>query len=122
MTINMEDTKSFNLKDLITPDILNKYVETNLEDKNKLNEINREILRKKLRNKTNNLRLNRSSKDAKEKNQLNMLKENSLFQNIEGADNETMKKMVDAMASKMTNDSKQKKNAKKQITKLLEKI
>ena len=35
----MEDTKSFNLKDLITPDILNKYVETNLEDKNKLNEI-----------------------------------------------------------------------------------
>ena len=118
----MEDTKSFNLKDLITPDILNKYVETNLEEKNKLNEINREILRKKLRNKTNNLRLNRSSKDANEKNQLNMLKENSLFQNIEGADNETMKKMVDAMASKMTNDSKQKKNAKKQITKLLEKI
>ena len=36
--------------------------------------------------------------------------------------NEDIKKAVDLMANKMTNDSKQKKNAKKQISKLVDKM
>jgi hypothetical protein len=112
MDSSLDENKSFNLKDLINPEILNKYVQSNLEnelDEKENIEKRREILRQKLRAKTNTLRNNRSSKDAKEQNQLNMLKENPLFKNIEGADNETMKKIIDNMASKMTNDPKQKK-------------
>jgi hypothetical protein len=122
----MEDTnKSFNLKDLINPEMLSKYVENNLEQDIDIKEDpqkKREELRKKLRAKTNILRNNRSSKEMKETNQINMLKENPLFKNIENADEDTMKKMIESMAAKMTNDPKQKKNAKKQMESLIEKM
>lgn len=119
--------KSFNLADLINPDILNKYAGLS-KDMNLIEELEedplkkRETLRKKLRAKTNTMRIERSSKDMKEKNQINMLKENPLFKNIENTDEETMKKIIDNMASKMTNDPRQKKNAKKQMENLVEKM
>ena len=126
----MDEKKSFNLADLINPEILNPEILNKYEGLSEeiiVNEVEdpekrREALRKKLRAKTNTMRNNRSSKDMKEKNQINMLKENPLFQNIGNTDEDTMKKIIESMASKMTNDPKQKKNAKKQMEKLVEKM
>ena len=47
----------------------------------------KEILRQKLRNKTNSLRNNRMPKSIREENQINTLKNNPAFQNISSNDN-----------------------------------
>lgn len=119
------EKKSFNLKDLI--DIPSEMLESlNLnteEDKEKERLQNIEALKKKLREKRNSLRNNRLGKRYKEDNQIKTLKENPLFQNLNGNfDSPEIKMAIENMASKMSNDPKQKKNIKKQMENLLEKM
>ena len=47
---------------------------------------------------------------------------NPLFSNLNLNNNDEIKKAVELMAGNMTNDPKQKKNAKKQISKLVNKM
>lgn len=83
---------------------------------------NVEILKKKLRNKQENLNNNRKNKNQKEDNKIKMLKENPLFKNLGSLNTPEAKKMIDTMASKMCADPKQKKAMKKQIEKLINKM
>jgi hypothetical protein len=125
--------QSFNIKDLINDEDLSKYSDliNNLDLNNlNLNNLNldksekiindKEEIRRKLREKTNSLRNNRLGKKTKEDNQIKALKENPMFQNIDS--NSDMKGVIDKMASNMSNDPRQKKNIKKQIEKLVDKI
>ena len=90
-------------------------------DMNEIQRKRKEILRQKLRNKTNNLKNRRCGKEAMENLQLNALKDNEMFKNIQGKEDE-VKKMIENMASSMSNDPKQKKNVKKQMEKLVDKL
>ena len=94
-------------------------------DMNKISENNtmptRDELRRRLRAKTNTMKGNRSSKHIREQNQINELKENPMFQNADPNSVE-VKNMIDSYASKMTSDPKQKKNIKKQMDNLIQKI
>ena len=83
---------------------------------------NVEILKKKLRNKEEELRNSRKSKNQKEDGRIKMLKENPLFKNLGSLNTPEAKKMIDSMASKMCNDPKQKKAMKKQMEKLINKM
>lgn len=85
---------------------------------------NIERVKQRLQAKKEELRNKRTGKyNQKNHNpQLEALKQNPLFANIHNAPPEEIKKAIDMMASKMTNDSKQKKNAKKQINQLLEQL
>ncbi len=79
----------------------------------------RNELRDKLRKKTNQMAQGRQSKDQQMKNQLEVMKDNPLFSNaFEGSD-EDKKKVIDMYASSVTKDSKQKKNIKKQLEKIM---
>ena len=49
-------------------------------------------------------------------------KENQLFQNINNMDSTETKKIIENMASKMSNDPKQKKNIKNQMENLIDKM
>jgi hypothetical protein len=144
-TITNEENKSFNLSELINNDELKKYIGKNL-DMNKISELingnttesissieepsekgcisqeRREELRRRLRAKTNSLKGNRTSKEAREKNQINELKQNPLFQQSGNMNEEDVKNIIETYASKMTKDAKQKKNIKKQMKNLIEKM
>ena len=135
-----EANKSFDFKSLLSDDKLKEYMGNNI-DMNKISELlggqsqeskeveedpalRREELRRKLRAKTNSLKGNRMSKQEREKNQINELKKNPMFQNVgaTGGNNDDIKNMIDAYAYKMTTDPKQKKNIKKQMDSLIEKM
>jgi len=134
-----ESNKSFDFKSLLSDDKFKEYMGKNV-DMNKIGELlgsvttqeskqedpalRREELRRKLRAKTNSLKGNRSSKQEREQNQINELKKNPMFQNagLAGGNNDDIKNMIDAYASKMTSDPKQKKNIKKQMDSLIEKM
>ncbi len=127
---NTPPNETANLLDYIKDEDIMSYLE---ESKNNpslapididMNEIQRkrkEIIRQKLRNKMNNFKNNRSGKESIERMQLEALKNNESFRNIQG-NNEEMKKAIESLASNMTKDPKQKKNIKKQMDKLVEKI
>ena len=95
-------------------------------DSEKLSEEDRlknlEILKKKLRNKQQELNNNRKSKNQKEDSRIKILKENPLFKNLGSLNTPEAKKMIDTMASKMCSDPKQKKAIKKQMEKLINKM
>lgn len=82
----------------------------------------RTALKKKLDDKKISNKNKKQPLITKEDNQINMLKNNPLFKNIENADKESIKKIIDTVAGGMTNDSKQKKNIKKQVEKLIDKM
>lgn len=94
------------------------------EEKEKQRQENIERVKQRLQAKKEELRNKRTGKfNQKNQNpQLEALKQNPLFANIHNAPDEEIKKAIDMMASKMTNDAKQKKNAKKQINQLLEQL
>ena len=75
-----------------------------------------------MREKRESLKNNRTSKKGRENNQMNMLKENPLFQNIDQLDDTKTKNLIETMASKISNDPKQKKNIKKQMENLINKM
>jgi len=137
-----ESNKSFDFKSLLNDEKLKEYMGKNI-DMNKISELlgggievqkskqveedpalRREELRRKLRAKTNSLKSNRMSKQEREQNQINELKTNPMFQNagLNGGNNDEIKNMIDAYASKMTTDPKQKKNIKKQMDNLIQKM
>jgi len=100
---------------------------TSIEDENNIiSEEDRlknlEILKKKLRNKKEELLHSRKSKNQKEDSRIKMLKENPLFKNLGSLNTPEAKKMIDNIASKMCNDPKQKKAMKKQMEKLINKM
>ena len=67
----------------------------------------------------------RKGKNVKEDIKMKMLKENPLLKNLGNLDSlnsPDAKKMIDNMASKMCNNSKQKKAIKKQMEKLIGKM
>jgi hypothetical protein len=54
--------------------------------------------------------------------QMQSIRENPLFENLKNMNMEEIKKIIEGIACKMTADSKQKKNIKKQMCELIEKI
>jgi hypothetical protein len=119
----MEDKQEFNFTELMNNINLKDYMGENKDLDDKLIDMEKkrkEILRQKLRNKTNSLRNNRMPKNIKEQSQLDSLKNNPAFQNINSE--EEMKKAIDMVASSMSKDSKQKKNIKKQMEGLVDKM
>jgi predicted outer membrane protein len=148
MTDNAEK-KMFDLKDIlnISPEMLQSLqsLTLNNNENNSMNSSsilsqintlsntssntlsNKEDLKKKLRDKRNALKNNRLGKKYQEDNQIKTLKENPLFQNmnggnLNGANDADIKNTIESMASKMSNDPKQKKNIKKQMNHLIEKM
>jgi hypothetical protein len=141
MTDNPEK-KTFDLKDIlnVSPEMLQSLqsLTLNNNENNAMNSSsilsqintlsntsgNKEDLKKKLRDKRNALKNNRLGKKYQEENQIKALKENPLFQNINGgnANDSDIKNTIESMASKMSNDPKQKKNIKKQMNHLIEKM
>jgi len=115
--------ENFDLKDLMANINLDNYkgIDKNLDEKiEQLRTRQNEDLRKKLRQKINNSKNSRMSKSIRQDNQINMLKENTLFKNAQNE--EDIKKAIDTIASSMTKDSRQKKNVKKQMEKLVDKM
>jgi hypothetical protein len=114
------EKESFNLKDLINIDDLKEYT-NNLDNTEKIDETeNKEEIRRRLKEKINNLKGNRLNKNLKEQNKIQQLRENPMFKNIDN--NVDMKSMIEKMATSMSKDSKQKKNIKKQMEGLIEKM
>ena len=134
MDLNNNDTKSFNLKDLIDENEINRYKQIEEEEKNNENniiseeeqkKINHEIALKKLKEKRESLknkRLGKQSQQNQQKNQVNQLMNNPLFSNLNLNNKDEISKAVNSMVDKMTNDPKQKKHAKKQFYKLVDKM
>jgi hypothetical protein len=139
-TTDLNDSnKSVDLKSLMDDEKMKEYMEKMKNfDMSKISELlgqpsnktpiqeddpvlRREELRKRLHAKTNTLKGNRASKNAREQNQINELKANPMFQNA-GSNETDIKNMIDAYASKMTSDPKQKKNIKKQMDSLIQKM
>ena len=128
--------ESFNLKDLIKPEDLQAYqdilshnnsnLERNQDNQPDNEEARRNYLRQKLRAKTKQLQSSRMSKDIREKSQIEMLKENPMFKNLNGLDGqqnpELMKETIEKIASSMCKDPRQKKNIKKQLGNIIEKM
>jgi len=54
--------------------------------------------------------------------QMQSIRENPLFENLKNMNMDEIKKIIEGIACKMTVDSKQKKNIKKQMCELIEKI
>jgi hypothetical protein len=84
---------------------------------------NRELLKKRFENAKNKKKENSNVK--KEDPKLLKLKQNPMFSELEklmASNPDDIQKMINIMVDKMTNDSKQKKNAKKQIKEMMEKI
>jgi hypothetical protein len=118
-----EDKQNFNLTELMSQINLKDYMGENNQLDKKLVEMEKqrkEQLRQKLRNKTNSLRNNRMSKNVREQGQIESLKSNPAFQNLNSE--EEIKKAIDMVASSMSKDSKQKKNIKKQMENLVDKM
>jgi len=139
-TSDIDDSnKSFDIKSLMDDEKMKEYIKQMKNfDMSKISELlgqssnktpiqeddpvkRREELRKRLHAKTNTLKGNRMSKNTREQNQINELKENPMFQNA-GSNETDIKNMIDAYASKMTSDPKQKKNIKKQMDSLIQKM
>ena len=127
---NTPPNETTNLLDHIRDEDIISYLEESKNDPSlapidiDMNEIQRkrkEILKQRLRNKMNNFKNNRSGKESIERMQLEALKNNESFRNIQG-NNEEMKKAIESLANNMTKDPKQKKNIKKQMDKLVEKM
>lgn len=119
----MNEKQEFNLNDIMSNINLKDYVGINPELDEKIVEHDKkrkDELKQKLKNKLNNMKNSRMNKNYKEETQLNSLKNNPAFQNMDNQEN--VKKAIDMMASSYSNDSKQKKNIKKQIEKLVDKI
>jgi len=118
-----EEKQNFNLTELMSQINLKDYMGENNQLDEKLVEMEKqrkELLRQKLRNKTNSLRNNRMSKNVREQGQIESLKSNPAFQNLNSE--EEIKKAIDMVASSMSKDSKQKKNIKKQMENLVDKM
>jgi hypothetical protein len=128
---------SFNLKDLIDPALLEQYqselsqgdgkIDEKVEEKppsealtEEMIRQNKEALRKRIHDKKMELKNKRLGKVSRQNNQIEQLRQNPLFQNL--GQEVDMKKMIDAYASKMTTESKQKKHIKKQMEKLMEQM
>lgn len=131
MDPNSSNKQSFDLKDLIDEKEINKYKEIEEQEKNnneniiseeEQKKIRREEALKKLKEKKEAFKNKRLGKVGQQKNQINQLMSNPLFSNLNLNNNDEIKKAVELMAGKMTNDPKQKKNAKKQIAKLVDKM
>lgn len=140
------DKKSFNLKDLINieniPEDILESIKNNeiidleiktdeqskeveiLDEKERLHNI--QLVKNRLITKQQELSNKRkSNKNEKEDMKIKMLKENPLLKNLGNLDSlnsPEAKKMIDNMASKMCNNSKQKKAIKKQMEKLIGKM
>ncbi len=95
------------------------FSNTSQSNKDEDPEKKRKELRDKLRKKTNQMSQSRQSKDQQMKNQLEVMKENPLFSNAFQGTDEEKKKVIDMYASSVTKDSKQKKNIKKQLEKIM---
>jgi hypothetical protein len=127
-------SESLNLKDLIKSEDLQAYQDIlangnldNMQNNEPDNEeARRNYLRQKLRAKTKQLQSSRMSKDIREKSQIEMLKENPMFKNlnsVEGQQNpELMKETIEKIAASMCKDPRQKKNIKKQLGNIIEKM
>ena len=131
MDLNNNDKKSFNLKDLIDENEINRYKQIEEEEKNNENniiseeeqkKINHEIALKKLKEKREAFKNKRLGKQSQQKNQVNQLMNNPLFSNLNLNNKDEINKAVNLMVDKMTNDPKQKKHAKKQFYKLVDKM
>ena len=126
--------ESLNLKDLIKPEDLEAYqnilshnngnLDSNQDNQPDNEEARRNYLRQKLRAKTKQLQSSRMSKDMREKSQIEMLKENPMFKNLNGQQQnpELMKETIEKIASSMCKDPRQKKNIKKQLGNIIEKM
>jgi len=127
MNIQNQEQSSFNLKDLLNNENMQEYLNIDpnfMLNLNKIKTIDREELRRRLRAKTNSLRNNRMNKTHREQNQVNALKENPIFKNmnLNESSKEEIKTAIESMASKMAKDPKQKKNIKKQMEKMVEQM
>lgn len=145
------DKKSFNLKDLINienipEDILesiknNEIIDLEIKtDEQVINEQSKEVEILDEKERLHNIQLvknrlitkqqelsnkRKGNKNEKEDMKIKMLKENPLLKNLGNLDSlnsPEAKKMIDNMASKMCNNSKQKKAIKKQMEKLIGKM
>lgn len=142
------DKKSFNLKDLINieniPEDILESIKNNeiidleiktdeqvsnekskevqiLDEKERLHNI--QIVKNRLISKQQELSNKRKdNKNEKEDIKIKMLKENPLVKNLDSLNSPEAKKMIDNMASKMCNNSKQRKAIKKQMEKLIGKM
>jgi hypothetical protein len=118
-----EDIHKENKNTIIEEEIKSTSISNNseiLSEEDRLKNV--EILKKKLRNKEEELRHSRKSKNQKEDSRIKMLKENPLFKDLGSLNTPEAKKMIDTMASKMCSDPKQKKAMKKQMEKLINKM
>ena len=91
-------------------------------------EKNKEALRKRFQNQANLVREKKEAeKDKKSKSQTS-LENHPMYQTLKNMDTsvlnnlDSMNKMIETMASKFTNDSKQKKQYKKKVKELLEQL
>ncbi len=117
------EKQEFNFNDLMSQINLKDYVGQNQELDEKLFELEnkrKEMLRNKLRTKTNNMRNNRMTKDIRQQTQMEQIKKSPVFQNAKSEDE--MKKAIDMVASSLSKDPKQKKNIKKQMDSLMSKL
>jgi hypothetical protein len=123
--IKTDEKQQFNLNEIMSNLNLKDYMGQDPELDKKLKELDekrKNDLKQKLRQKTNNMKNNRLGKSTKEQTQINALKQNPMFQNIQNTNNEDIKRAIETMASSFSKDPRQKKNIKKQVEKLVEKM
>lgn len=123
--INRDEKQQFDLAEIMSKMNLKDYMGQDPELDKKLMELDekrKNDLKQKLRQKTNNMRNNRLGKSSREQSQINALKENPMFQNIGNTSEEEIKKAIEMMASSFSKDPRQKKNIKKQVGKLVDKM
>lgn len=123
--INRDEKQQFDLAEIMSKMNLKDYMGQDPELDKKLIELDekrKNDLKQKLRQKTNNMRNNRLGKSSREQSQINALKENPMFQNIGNTSEEEIKKAIEMMASSFSKDPRQKKNIKKQVGKLVDKM
>ena len=131
--------KSYSLKKLQIDDAINKYEvienqeniveqEEIIKKEEELRNNNRELAIQRLKEKqeaSKNARLGRSQsykKSNPQENALNQMMNHPSFSNLDMNDENAIKQVIEQMASKMTNDGKQKKQMKKKMNDMLNKI
>lgn len=83
----------------------------------------REALKKRFEKKDNkSIKKTVSPANKIMEKQMQSIRENPLFENLKNMNMDEIKKIIEGIACKMTTDSKQKKNIKKQMCELIEKI
>lgn len=91
-------------------------------------EKNREALRKRFQTQSNLVREKKEAEKEKKSKSQNSLENHPMYQTLKNIDTsvlnnlDSMNKMIETMASKFTNDSKQKKQYKKKVKELLEQL